>query len=192
MSKSNPTKAQSHYSMCLSQTPILSSHHGLPPRHQLSPPTPIPTTTESCPPPRLTFSKWKLSYIHLHNKQNRERKKELQWAVEWSGVEWMENDEEKMAVVESWRCEQLRVTMSGFGFQICDFFFFLMVRFVRLVISDLWAIWVGLGYKFVDLGLEFWRDLDLELDWTKFFNRFGIKIGWAKDWDSFFFFFFKL
>ena len=71
--------------MCLSQTPILSSHHGLPPSHQLSPPTSTPTTTEFLPPPGLTFSKLKLSYIHLHSKQTRERKKELQWAVEWSG-----------------------------------------------------------------------------------------------------------
>jgi hypothetical protein len=71
ISKSNPTKAQSHKSqvvlthsahdithyslLCLSRTPISSTHHGLPPSHQLSPPT--PTTTEFLPPPRLTFSK---------------------------------------------------------------------------------------------------------------------------------------
>ena len=96
MSKSNPTKAQSHYSMCLSQTPILSSHHGLPPSHQLSPPT--PTTTEFLPPPRLTFSKLKLSYIHLHSKQTKERKKERtqqkqkekerkSYSGQWSGVD---------------------------------------------------------------------------------------------------------
>ena len=51
-------------------------------------------------------------------------------------------------------------------------------------ISDLWAIWVGLDYKFVDLELEFWTDLGLEFYWTKFFNGFGIRIGWAKDWDT--------
>jgi hypothetical protein len=126
--------------MCLSQTPILSSHHGLPPRHQLSPPTPTPTTTESCPPPRLTFSKLKLSYIHLHNKQNRERKKELQWAVEWSGVDGKRRGEngsggELEMRAASGHNEWLWV--SEIRFVIFFFFFFLMVRFVRLVISDL-------------------------------------------------------
>ena len=32
--------------------------------------------------------------------------------------------------------------------------------------------------------------MGLELDWTKFFNRFEIRIDWAKDWAMFFFFFF--
>jgi hypothetical protein len=48
-------------------------------------------------------------------KKKRERKKELQWAL-GNGVEWTANDKEEMAVVESQRCEQLRVTVSGFGF----------------------------------------------------------------------------
>jgi hypothetical protein len=26
--------------------------------------------------------------------------------------------------------------------------------------------------------------LGLELDWTKFLNGFGIRIGWAKDWGT--------
>ena len=61
-------------------------------------------------------------------------------------------------------------------------FFFLTVRSVRDL--DLWAIWVGLDYKFVDLELEFWTDLGLKLDWTKFLNGFGIRIDWAKDWGT--------
>jgi hypothetical protein len=72
---------------------------------------------------KLTFSKLKLSYILIYNytadeqleKEKKERKKELQWAL-GNGVEWTANDKEEMAVVESQRCEQLRVTVSGFGF----------------------------------------------------------------------------
>jgi hypothetical protein len=100
--------------LCLSQIPISSTHHGLPPSHQLSPPT--PTTTEFLPPPRLTFSKLKLSYIiytYTANKPKKERKKELsknkkrkkERVTVGSVVEWTANDEEKMAVVESRRCE---------------------------------------------------------------------------------------